>query len=305
VITGNVRIEQTTFTDLELPMLEVIGGTLTIPGVFDRGEIQNVRLPALETTGGGVELQAPGLDAIAAFLTPRLESVPGATLFVKELDLACLRDGVVRIGLTTASSITLPNFAGSTLRVLSVPNATSLSVPRFSTGTLQASDSPMLASIEAPAFVAGTLTLTNNASLANVQIGADADIELLELFDLPGLSTLQFLDGVTLHGLRLVRAPLVTALAGNLTATISALQVSETGLASMEILGVTTITSQTFSIENNPQLTTLTIPALTSIERGAIIDNPLLPTCYATRIRDQVAPGTSFLISGNGSGSCP
>ena len=309
VITGSLDIAAK-LDSITLPDLEVVEGSLTTSSPT----ITELRLPKLETVGVAVRLGNAGdtVPPLAVLDLGRLEST-GAYLYVHagSLDLSCLvsAGSASLIGVTT-DPLLLPRFTTTGTVQLDALQTTTVSMRALTvtTDVLEVNDclaltdlhlgTPTLLDVaNAPALT--TITMTSNAQLRAVGLarcGALADVDFLA--GAPALATLGLQSMPALHDLGALDSLALT----------NQLSVVDTGVTAIHMPNISAL-AYSLRVSSNPSLVTLDLPALTSLGpiEQAITDNPMLPTCQAQAIKDRVTVmgGNPFVISGNGSGSCP
>jgi hypothetical protein len=341
VITGTLTVTAN-MSSLSLPDLEEVG----VDVIFNASQITSVSLPNLWRVGGQMQvgtaatslslpsLTEVGLDfnggfsagyALTDLELPRLQRVANGFYVASDPLVTLSAPALTTIG----GQFSAGNSHLQTLDLRSLTHAgafmlgtddtltslTGLGKLATVTGTLE------LVNISQPTSLDGLSSLTSVGNL-ELQMGKLTDVSALSsLTTVSGHLYIQFCPALTnLHGLEHL-----TQVGGELMLDDDARLTDLSGLDPLVSVGdlfitnnaalVTngfphlTTTTSGFYVHANPQLTSLGLAALANAKGGTVTDNPLLPTCEATGLRDRlVANGASsaaFMISGNGTGTCP
>jgi hypothetical protein len=330
-ITGSLTIASTTLTTVVLPDLESIGIQLEST---TGSTVSTLELPKLETVGGYVRLRATA----TSILLPSLESV-GQNVEVTgaSIDAHCLRraDGtqstatVLFTGMTT-TTFELPKYERGPLGIFSA-TITSLDLPRFTAGSLILQGAA-LTTLRMPVATMLTELSLRDTPVSSITIPATATYDVVGLHNVSQLTSLAWLSGVAIKSFVLQRAAKITNLTGVVGAGLRHVSLYEnpvladvTALAPVTVLDgfevvdndmLTTIdlpnltnAGQLFIVNEQAKLTALRAPALVTITGGTstpsqIRNNPMLPNCQATVIRDRAPSRDGWQVSGNQLDTC-
>ena len=284
MVNGSVRLEGSAGA-VELADLEVITGDLVITA--DPDALTSIRLPALQTVGGSVQIDAPGLASLDA---PALESTGGVAAAAADVDLHCLVSGSVALGGHAGAALDLGKLrTAGVVKLDGMAALASLELPALEQGSLIVSDAPALASIALPALT-GTpaqLRLLGCGALTDLSLGAITSIGAVQVADAASLADLGAFDAIQdADSLAIENDDALTALGFPALVTVRG----------------------ALDLRDNSALAEIGLGALTEIgEDSAITDNPLLPTCDVQGLRDRVRENGSlaaFLIHDNADDDC-
>ena len=111
--------------------------------------------------------------------------------------------------------------------------------------------------------------------------------------DLPSLATATTLDIYDMDGLPSLAFPALTSL--------KTFKLSESGtITTFSLAKVGTLDA--LDVETNAQLSSFSVPVLTSLAKITLVNNPHLPTCLVDKLRAQLGPqGTpaTAVVTGN------
>jgi hypothetical protein len=290
----------------DLPALVEIDGRLAGVSCFGSGipVATEVALPSLQRVGS----LALCWDTLTAVNLPALEAITGPAS----------NQPVLRISSTALTSVELPSLVDVEAGGVEVPIP--LSVPALATigGQLN-----VYAPLTAPSLTAaGGIYHTTSLSLpALEQVGGALDSRaplsapaltevggLLRIQYLPAQTSLSFPSLATVGGLYLDSFNLTGFDVPSLSVCGGSIRVRSTRIPSLVLPLVATIPGD-LVISNNDSMTSIDFSSLTALGPTLnVTGNAVLPTCYATDLRDQLITngwtGTAT-INANGSGTCP
>jgi hypothetical protein len=296
---------------IDAPALTEVAGVLTYGSRTKVPSLQHARsltlldpavidLPALrevsDVIAGGVisynDLCYPGSIAVTSFELPALE-----------------RAGAVRLCWSALQTVSLPQlqvitgaeFGARSLFIRATGPTSDLSALTEVTGDvrLYASTSlPQLTRVDGALVAGGSISapaLAEVTSTVTVATGAGS-------LSLPALTTA---GGVVAYAtdLTALDLPALTTVT-----TTSGVIVRDTLVSTVAMPSLVTIAGK-LNLSNNDAMTSLAFPALTSIGAFLTIQgNLVLPSCYATDIRDQLIAsgwsGTVYIGNNTGTGTC-
>lgn len=316
-----------TVTTVTLPDLEVVTGAIAA----EDSAVTELHLPRLETANNFRAFRAPDFADLTIVEAPRLESLQLALyLQTSAVDLQCLKSilGATIVG-PRGAVFALPRLETATSLIFGDLDATTVEIPAWQHGELEIEqgglttlhlgnpdriwvrDSPNLATITVAANTNLVSLAIEHANLGDVDLLAGAPkVESVGLQHIPGLTSIAGITRAQLFAVYLVDVPALVDLSPLVNTRITdTIEVTQTGAT--EAAFRNTITLDTYlKIDGNPALTSLDIPLLkrlsTGTQHSSISNNPALPTCQATAIRDHTTlhRGASLAIAGNLADSC-
>ncbi len=214
VITGNLNINYVGATTFDLPLLEEVGGAVTIQQVVEDGvgATDLAGLASLETIGLSLLVYDDSLTSLAGL--EGVTALPGGLAISSAASLESL-DGLD--GLTSADSVTLENLPA--LASLSALAALAEVTNDFRLVSLESGNLTSLGALTALTAIGGELYIEDVAALTSLDaFPALTGVANLTLVSLPALTSLTGLEGVTFPqgtaDIELVSLPLIADLTG-------------------------------------------------------------------------------------------
>jgi hypothetical protein len=194
-IDGDVVIHN----DLELAQL---GGVTTISGdlKIDSSTLSTVDLPNLHEIGGALRCVAcanlttislPNLNAVAKI---DVRGHPPALITLPADLVPSAQPGIVALGVITNQTFPLPLVTNAQVGIDAGPNLIEVNLPELTTGEVWVGDSPNLATLSLPALMQGNVTVGTNAlSLLSLPVLVTGNVTIyaspLTSLSLPALTT--------------------------------------------------------------------------------------------------------------------
>jgi hypothetical protein len=264
-VTGDIVVQMSTLTNLELPALQHVGGRIDCTRWDESSTVQrqcqlvSLRLPALESAS--LAIWAP----LATLELPNLAS--SSRIELRDLEL---------------TSLALDHLAHSTIYIDSL-HLTSLSLPALVSGPVQVDRAPLTA-LDLPVLASGGVqirgVLLEGLSLPNLVSG------VVEIENTPALTSISAPTLATAEHISVYNVPLL----------------AELSLPMLQTVDMPGVGGEDLYLVNNAGLQSVVLPMLSSAERVMISNNPALPTCAAQAIANQAA-ATSVVIAGNNDGA--
>src|SRR5690554_3471858 len=307
-ITGDLTfaVDVDPITWLELPNLQRVGGTVSISNLSTS---RAIAMPELTSIGG--DFYCAGNWDVRSLSLPALDAIGGdlniSNIKVEDFEMPALRQvgGFVFLGYnTTTASIRLPALEQVELHLalirLSALDELSLDALTWVGESLHLGELS-LAHAEFPELreVGGKISIADSAELQTLAMprlhtqGAlwEGDVTLsIAIYMLPKLTTLDLGELELASGsfslflvdeLREVQLNALTKVGGNLAIAQNALLRSVALPALDEVDG-------DLEFRGNATLSTISVPVLGAVQNLKVSDNPELPTCQATALRDRL-----------------
>ena len=325
-ITGDLTIDANGLTTLDLSSLQTIGGLLEVEAYSGT----ELHLDAL-TSVDSIDLRV----AVSAFTAPMLAHVNSMLFYqtqLPSLSFPQLFPSLTTLALALGIDA---NEAMTTLDLSSLQSVGELTidsndnVPTVDLSGLRTSQSigmqgnTTLVTIAANALTsADEIDLENDASLASVSLPALTTSQIsITVANLPALTSIALPALTEAGAFAVANDPLLTALQLPAVTAIDGPLVIESNqtLASIALPSLHAAATSVglvapgpgVAIESNPVLASVTAPAWTVYGASgqafafAIADDPLLPTCAATALAQQVGATNTDLSGDDTAATCP
>jgi hypothetical protein len=299
--TTGKKIEVQGVETFSAPLLEQVGEWLAIRVATD------INIPCLRD----IEDEGPG-ERLGVLLTGHMGST---------LSLGKLKRGPVRIdAMPNLTILRLPSYERDYVSVGNVfasyqgPTMTSLTSIELPAATqidsLDIANSPALRTIALSGTVPIGFLALNGTSIDNFAWLSQRAVKEISLRAMPLLTSLQGIQGDQVTYLHLLEMPVLTDL-GNLGTKPDMDDIfigDNPALTSINFVGVTSLI-RSFDVINNTALLSLKMPALRVIKDEVytdtdVVDNPMLPDCYPTNIKNVTSYYRFTIKRNNPAGVC-